>query len=398
MKNYYELLNIPKTASYNEIKTAYRLLAKKYHPDKNPNSPHTEELFKQISVAYDPLSSPAKKSRYDAILSYQEFQPVTPTQNNPHYQTYTKPRPKQYKKPETTSYYGPSSWINLNTKKFIAVLCLATLFVFGIIGLANYVQYQEQEALKQKYLAKYQLYYSTKTQVEKHFSEGNYTACLLAANEMSETLYQFIDAEEFQKDIQAKIEEAGITHLEQNEYPQAVNAFETLFKLGNKINDLDLLNYHLGLAYYNNQVEDAINLLSNFETEYNPEIPTLVAIIYRDYYKNTEEALKWHRNAKQILSVIYRNVGFQFTPSNAPEGHFEAYYQSALTSYNLKDYKTALQDLRGALFLRSANRDALFMKGLCEVELGYGEACVSFEKAKNNGHILADEMLAKRCR
>ena len=64
-KDYYEILGVDKNASSDEIKKAYRTLAKKWHPDKNQNNKETEEKFKEISEAYEHLSDADKKAKYD---------------------------------------------------------------------------------------------------------------------------------------------------------------------------------------------------------------------------------------------------------------------------------------------------------------------------------------------
>ena len=65
MADYYSILGLPKTATEIEIKTAFRRLAKIYHPDKNPNDPNAKHLFENILRAYNTLSNPHSRKRYD---------------------------------------------------------------------------------------------------------------------------------------------------------------------------------------------------------------------------------------------------------------------------------------------------------------------------------------------
>ena len=64
-RDYYEVLGVPRTASEDEIKKAYRKLAKKYHPDLNPGDKQAEERFMEVNEAYEILSDKDKKARYD---------------------------------------------------------------------------------------------------------------------------------------------------------------------------------------------------------------------------------------------------------------------------------------------------------------------------------------------
>ena len=64
-KDYYQVLGVAESATEEEIKKAYREIAKKHHPDRNPGDKAAEEKFKQASEAYETLGDKEKRSKYD---------------------------------------------------------------------------------------------------------------------------------------------------------------------------------------------------------------------------------------------------------------------------------------------------------------------------------------------
>jgi uncharacterized membrane protein YsdA (DUF1294 family) len=86
LKDYYAILGVPRNATPEQIKEAYRRLAKEYHPDKNP-SPEAEEKFKLVNEAYQVLSDPAKRAEYDALydmMTSGASAPTGPEAREPH--------------------------------------------------------------------------------------------------------------------------------------------------------------------------------------------------------------------------------------------------------------------------------------------------------------------------
>src|SRR5437879_6099929 len=71
-KDYYGALGVKKTASTEEIRKAFRKMARKYHPDVNPGDKKAEEKFKEISEANDVLSDPKKRKIYDQVGFYSD--------------------------------------------------------------------------------------------------------------------------------------------------------------------------------------------------------------------------------------------------------------------------------------------------------------------------------------
>src|SRR3954465_3331531 len=80
--DYYKILGISKTASQDDVKKAYRKLARKYHPDINPNDKEAHKKFQQINEANEVLSDPEKRKKYDLYGKDWEHGPQYQAYNN----------------------------------------------------------------------------------------------------------------------------------------------------------------------------------------------------------------------------------------------------------------------------------------------------------------------------
>src|ERR1700746_124173 len=115
LPDYYQILQVPSTATSAEIKAAYRKLAKLFHPDKNSGSPAAEEKFKQIKDAYENLINPLRRKKYDALRNRAvwgsqpaSFQKKSPAKKNYSFSEEEAGRRKYYEKHyKPTSYSAP---------------------------------------------------------------------------------------------------------------------------------------------------------------------------------------------------------------------------------------------------------------------------------------------------
>src|SRR6185503_2601428 len=81
-QDYYQILGVARSASEGDIKKAYRKLARKHHPDFNPNNKQAEEKFKQLQEAYEVLSDADKRKKYDQLgANYKNGAEFTPPPN-----------------------------------------------------------------------------------------------------------------------------------------------------------------------------------------------------------------------------------------------------------------------------------------------------------------------------
>ena len=160
LPDYYAILGIDKSASYLDIKAAYRSLVKEHHPDKHGGDLEKEQIIKEINEAYEVLSNSESRLSYDKRLSWQEewaahgydqtytpSPPPPPTYSTPGQPYHYESRGRQY----SSTKYVYSKWTLMYGKIFVTLLIMTVILVpvYLEYGFSNYYYNLGLEALEE---------------------------------------------------------------------------------------------------------------------------------------------------------------------------------------------------------------------------------------------------------
>ena len=245
MPTYYQILNVSANADREEIKAAFKKLALKLHPDKNPNNPLAEEQFKRVNEAYQVLSNAQKRAMYDLRLQYGEQSPLPEYPQYPtgdeeqSYQQYRRP-PHSYGKGRPR--YAPSVEFEPAQVRKMGIL-LAVFFVFFLMGVVYLAQFMNrlnaedryEQALQQGKTYGAMLGFSEAIGFDKEFWQAYYQRGLLRMEVQRDYKHAY-------RDFNAALRYAdqpsaplyynrGICNFQLNQYRNALSDFDQSLKL-----------------------------------------------------------------------------------------------------------------------------------------------------------------------
>ncbi|CAN0471851.1 unnamed protein product, partial [Phaeothamnion confervicola] len=155
VQDYYQTLGLPQTATSAQIRTAFKRLAMQYHPDRNPNNPMAEEIFKQVNEAYHILSDPLKKARYDSRFYTYETQSSTQA-TEAHWREVRRRQQqarRSYTPPPEKTYTITGNYFKIQGLAFIVFLVMSGIS-FGIVHLASFFFNLHEESIHQENVLK----------------------------------------------------------------------------------------------------------------------------------------------------------------------------------------------------------------------------------------------------
>ncbi len=403
MQDYYDILGVPSTASGDDIRKAYKKLALIYHPDRNPGDIVAEEKFKLINEAYQTLSDPIKKNRYDFLREYGTgasalFDTVE------HQRRYE--RPRTY--PPYARYYSPDQGGQFTQykvdKKYFRDL-FVTLGLFFLIStlIVGFYEFQEYMADRQ-ILEIRQQNHIVLQEARANFVNGAYREALDKVSTLSIRYpYQSTYRKEL-KGMMTQLADLAQTQFDAGQYVRAAQHYEILKDFEEPMN----LNtwYRIAMCHYKaKDFRKAIHSMDYILMRDRQNIPLLlqIASIYDNDLNQPEQALGYYDEAKLLFkkfqSTSYGEAFELIMPaSETPDIYFELFVKRADLHMRLDNYEEAIKDCNWAILLRPERVAPYLMRAraFSWENVAY-RACQDWESAAALGSHEAERLLGQHC-
>lgn len=324
MTNYYQVLGIDESATSAEIKAAFKQKAIQYHPDKNPGQPEMEELFKEVNRAYQVLSNPYEKARYDLQLKYgsvtQQYYEDIPKPSSP------PPPPKRpyyrYVKPEVDYR---ENWIA--TAYAFGFTFVMAILVMAFIKVKNY--YDEQQLAKLLDSRR-----STFEVIKTKYAEGDLVGTMTLLYDMGGFYKQEGDMARFKKSLLNQIIYSGQAHFRNSEYTDAIFYYELLDRFANSPLEL---RENLAIAYkLTDQPEKSVKVFTELMVRGYNNISTYMELgdIHENQLAEYDMASGYYEKAKDLAIDYYKSMygdGYILAlhDGNVPLLHYNLYIRLA---------------------------------------------------------------------
>lgn len=392
MLDFYEALGVSRTASQSQIKAAFKKMAMRYHPDRNPGDKEAEETFKFLNEAYQTLSDPVKRARYDS-----RFHLITEELNDAYWQEVKRKRYQQWRQSQNTYYRFDKNYFKIQGLAFLVFLLIAG-FCFAVINTAHYYVRQQQ-------MEKWQANSMQLKQVNGLFGEGRFHDAFTMIRSLEEqdpldfrfgfvrdslvgALRMKADAEYKRQDFRS-----AITHyLVLKNYENPVR-FETL-------ENMSMCQFYLG------NYKESLEALKHLHNQQPGDLGLVykIAIINLEKLDNPQEALQYFTIGKKLfkdnLTRVYGSA-FQIVmnPRDVPDIYYSIFKGRALANMKVGNYKEAVTDCNWTIFLRPDNGEGYYLRSIANINMkDFNAVCDDSRRARQLGYAQAAEISRRYCR
>jgi curved DNA-binding protein CbpA len=406
MTNLYQLLGVSNHASQQEIKAAFKKLALTFHPDRNAGDTKAEERFKVINSAYQVLSDPYKRAKYDLMLNYQQFQTTTTfsdsnTTFTGTYQGQPHPRDRAYyyrrKRPAPSSTYDKEKAAR-ESFAIGSIIILSLLVIVGVYAfITSYIdnkQLQEEALLRKVKMEKAKAYLE-----DKDYQSALQEVSTLIASSPGEMAYKVL-----REDILQELHQKANSHYQQKRFDMALPYFMVLKDYEPAFGK----EYQFKLAYCFREMkrpQEAIASLKQVLTESPEDIQAFFDIGNILFHEQKhEEALNYLDMAKKIAINYYKSYygnayPLLVEPEKVSDLHYDIFFERAQVQFAMQNFDGALKDCSWAIFLRPSQGKTYMLKADCLfANQRNTDACSSLKKAHDLMHPEAKEKMKLYCK
>lgn len=392
MENFYEILGVLNTADQKTIRAAYKRLAMKHHPDRNPNDLQAEEMFKKINEAYHTLSDPLRKLNYDTRIT------LLPLYAAAEYEREMKRRRYWYwRKYQEQTYKLDKEYFKIQGLAFLVFIVISG-FCFGLVHTAQFIIEQKHEARWNK---NSQLLLQVNALfVKGHFEDAFSMIQTLKKKDPMELRFVFV-----KDSLVTELREIAEKHFRDNNFPDAVTYYMELQKYENPvryetISQISLCQYYLG------NFKESLQALKHLHNQMprNLELVYQIGVINLEKLENPQEALRYFTLGKKLfkqnLSQVYGEA-FEMIldPPDVPEIYYDIFEARARTNLMLHKYNDAVTDCNWGIFLRPHYGVPYKIRAEAYAELNKKErVCRDLYQAEMRGVRGSDFLKQKFCR
>lgn len=395
--DYYQVLGIPRTATSGQIKLAFKRLAVKYHPDKNPGNRAAEDKFKEISLAYEVLSDPEKRARHDLVLNYS--QTSKSFQSQAHYPKYNPYQRKPYTPPRKYEYNFGWSYVKhqLLAFGFVIVIAIIVLTVQGVYDYRLRKERERIEALRQSRMQAAIL----------DFENGNIRPAFDSLWTLIEEFPGEFDLKDQKSRLITRVKVDADVEFRAEHYPRA--AF--LYQVARDYEEPYLLNLdvHFRLAESYENMEEyekaaaTINQVLARDSE-NINLNLELAQLYNDRLDEPEKALQFFTRARDkirdLLEAAYgRAYELVINPARMPDVYYHVYKGRGMANTKLGNHTEAIRDFNWAIFYRPGIGEDYFYRAENYFAVNdLRRACRELDRAIEVNYEPAIAVQRERCR
>jgi curved DNA-binding protein CbpA len=410
--NYYELLGVTPQAGQAEIKSAFKQLALRYHPDRNPGNPEAEEKFKIINEAYHVLSDSILKARYDQKL-FNQYSTEEERLEQAYREAARRRAAYQSRRPQSIyDRLGRFGWQDGYTssrpykidKEYFKVQAYTLLLflaiagsIMGMVRLADYLKKQEYLKLKQQNDLVMQ-------QADSLFKHEQYEKALSIMSDLVKKYpseINYIRAESSMIDGVRKIAE---WEFDKHSYKNAADKYILL--LGYENNQRISTWYRISECHHAlGNYELSINALKQIHKRDQNDIRVLLRIaqIYSRDLDQDSLALPYFNQCKAMfINRMENSFGKAFElvirPETLPTIYFDIFEGRAKSNIKLNNFEDAYTDCKWALYLKPKESEMYYLRAVCRIATGRNyQICEDLKMAHKLGHLASNDLIRKYC-